>query len=450
MKEIHIECAGAGKTYGIAKKIIELIASCPSGKRIYAITYTNYAVEQIKGEVKKQLHYVPNEVVVITVHSFLLEHIIYPYSAFVKGEKINSCTIEKLPSNIKWRTKRKRQLKDYGIIHSSSVSQYAKSIIVPTASDNKSKKKLKAISLEFLVSDVYCLFVDEAQDMDKDFFDLMHYAIGRLKNFYFVGDPLQALWGDDQYKSFTETIEVEHKIPPIINMVSRRVPKNVIPLCNRILSYKSQISTCSEIAGEIAYVLVSELLPEELEILSKGDIFSIIKCKNNIFSTTADKRCLTHEFKEILTAKYPMRDTDAMVSAVVERIEDVGLTACLNELNIRLESAEYAKLAQQFGSTNTEGILLRSIQKIKGLEDKTVYFVICNSLLEILAGIKNDYNKETKLLYVALTRTKSRLLFIVDNDETMKRNFNTQNLDIESVIQKCGVPKAEKEKWFIV
>ncbi len=448
MKEIHIECAGAGKTYGIAKKIIELIENCPFAQKIYAITYTNYAVEQIKGEIVKHLHYLPDEVVIITVHSFLLDHIIYPYSAFVnKGAKINSCSIEKLPHNKRFCAIRKKQLKNNGIIHSNSVSQYAKTIIVPKTTDKRCVKNLKAIALEYLLSDIYCLFVDEAQDMDKDFFELMQYFVASLNNFYFVGDPNQALWDSDQYCSFAISITENNGIAPVRNMVSRRVPQKVVPLCNRILLHDSQITSCCETPGEIAYVLVSELLPEELAFLSKN-VFSIIKCKVNNFSTMSNNRCITNEFKELLAAKYPKYDIEALVGAVIEKIESIGLDNYLYEINVRLNPQDYARLAQQFTNKNKCDILVRSIQKIKGLEDNTVYFIICNSLLEILLGIKNDHNKETNLLYVALTRTKSRLLFVVIDDEIMRKNFQGLNIDIETAIKECGIPKAEREKWF--
>ena len=73
---------------------------------------------------------------------------------------------------------------------------------------------------------------------------------------------------------------------------------------------------------------------------------------------------------------------------------------------------EYKKLLIQFNSNREAGIYVESIHNIKGLECDTAYFVICNSLLEVLLGIKNDFNRETKLLYVALTRTKPRLLLM--------------------------------------
>ena len=72
MKELHIECAGAGKTYGIAQKVMRILDECPQNKKIYIATYTNYAVSQIKSEIKKQIHEIPTAVNIDTIHGFLL------------------------------------------------------------------------------------------------------------------------------------------------------------------------------------------------------------------------------------------------------------------------------------------------------------------------------------------------------------------------------------------
>ncbi len=80
MREVQIACAGAGKTYSISLKIAEMLKLCNEGKIIYALTYTNYAVSQIKEELTKKLNYIPNNIVIDTIHGFLLNNIIYPFS----------------------------------------------------------------------------------------------------------------------------------------------------------------------------------------------------------------------------------------------------------------------------------------------------------------------------------------------------------------------------------
>lgn len=451
MKEIHIECAGAGKTYGIAQKIASIVDDCPDDKKIYVITYTNYAVKQIKDELIKNVRDIPEKIVIDTVHGYFLNNIIYPYSSFTRREAINSCSIEKLPVEFQWQAKRKRDLKDAGFIHAHEVPQYAKSILIAAKSDKVAVKKRKDIAVNYFVSDIYCLFVDEAQDMEDCFFELMLKIICKLEHFYFVGDPFQALWGTDKYKWFTEEAEKQEGITPIINTVSRRIPACIVPLCNRILPQSSALSSCNTESGSVAYVLLSELDSEtRKQLRSSSDIFSYIKIKTDLFSTANEQVGLTHEFVQILAEKYPQYDIGALRRTAINEILAIGLDKCLKNHNIRLSKPEYAKLASQFSSDKGAGIYVESIQKIKGLEGDTAYLIICNSLLEILLGIKNESNKETNLLYVALTRAKRRLLLIVDDDDGLMKNFKKRKIDIDSAMYELGIQKAAVDDWFTV
>ena len=451
MKEIHIECAGAGKTYGIAQKIVSMLDDCPRDKKIYVITYTNYAVKQIKDELKKTVRDIPNNVVIDTVHGFLLNNIIYSYSKFVKGEAVNSCSIEKLSSNPKWQANHKRMLKNAGVIHAHEVSQYAKSILVATKSDSVAIKKRKEIAVNYFTSDIYCLFVDEAQDMDGCFFEFMLKIICKLENFYFVGDPFQTLWGTDKYEWFTEEAEKQEGITRIINTISRRIPSCIVPLCNRILPQDLTLSSCNTESGLVAYILLSELdVKIRRQLRSDRNVFSYIKAKTDLFSTANEQVGLTHEFIQVLAEKYPQYDIGALRCVAISQILRIGLDNCLKRHNIRLSNQGYARLASQFSNDKCSGIYVESIQKIKGLEGDSAYFIVCNSLLEILLGLKNDLNKETKLLYVALTRAKRRLLLVIDDDEHLINNFKKYDVNINSALVDLGIQKAIIEDWFTV
>jgi superfamily I DNA/RNA helicase len=449
MKEVHIECAGAGKTYGIANKILDILDDCPEDKNIYIITFTNYAVKQIRDELIKNIRDIPDKVIIDTVHGFFLNNIIYPYSCYVKGEALNSCSVEKLPDDIKWQSKRKRNLKDYGLIHASEVPQYAKSVLIAQKADTASVKRRKEIAGSYFISNIYCLFVDEAQDMEECFFELMLKIICKLEHFYFVGDPFQALRVSDKYRWFIQEVEKQEGITPVVNTVSHRIPACIIPLCNSILPENSSLSSCNCESGLVAYVFLSELDTKVKEQLASRNLFTYIKMKTNVFSTANDQVGLTHEFVEILADKYPTHDISALRRTAIHEIHEIGLSRYLNKQGIRLPTPEYAKLASQFNSGKEAGIYVESIQKIKGLEDETAYFVICNSLLEVLLGVKNNYDKETNLLYVALTRTKQRLLLIVDDDEGMQNNFKKHKVDIKTALNEKGLQKAIIEDWFI-
>jgi superfamily I DNA/RNA helicase len=448
MKEIHIECAGAGKTYGIAQKIMNILDDCPDEKKIYVITYTHYAVKQIRDELIRTIRDIPEKVIIVTAHSFFLNNIVYPYSHFIKGEIINSCSIERLIGKVEWQAKRKRILKDMGLIHADEVYQYAKSLLVATKSDTVAVKKRKEIAVSYFISDIYCLFVDEAQDMEDSFFELMLKLICKLKNFYFVGDPFQALWGQDKYKEFAEKAGEQEGIVPVINLVSRRIPTCIVPLCNIILPDSSKLSSCSNESGVVAYVMLSELNATIQKQLASSNVFSYIKIRTNVFSTANDQAGLTHEFVQILTEKYQLYDADALRRAVIRRILEIGLDNYLSERKIELSRREYAELASQFGREKGSGIFVESIQKIKGLENDTAYFIICNSLLELLLRVKNDFNKETNLLYVALTRTKRRLLLVIDDDEGLRKNFHKRKIDINIAMSEIGIQKAVIKEWI--
>lgn len=172
------------------------------------------------------------------IYGFFLNNIIYPYSNFIKGDAINSCSIEKLSNKSQWQAMRKRVLKNAGFIHANEVPQYAKSTLVTARTDKASIKERKEIAANYFVSDMHCLFVDEAQDMEECFFELMLKIICKLEHFYFVGDPFQSLWGTDKYKWFTEEVEKQEGVIPIINTVSRRIPSCVY-LC--VIEYYQKI-----------------------------------------------------------------------------------------------------------------------------------------------------------------------------------------------------------------
>ncbi|HEJ0267552.1 TPA: UvrD-helicase domain-containing protein [Proteus mirabilis] len=82
MINIEIAGAGAGKTYGLARRIINSY-NTNSSKTIYALTYTNAAKENISKEIIKQYKNIPDKIKVVTIHDFLINQIIIPYAHLV-------------------------------------------------------------------------------------------------------------------------------------------------------------------------------------------------------------------------------------------------------------------------------------------------------------------------------------------------------------------------------
>jgi len=200
MIEVQIAGAGAGKTHGLAEKIIKHY-DASSYKKIFAITYTNNAAKNISEAIIKQLGYLPDNIVVCTVHKFLLNEIIYPYSPFVLNEvHVNSSrckTYSNFPPG-KTDEQKKREsantisrLKKKGIIHVDETYAAAWRVVDENYSKHSSlKKKSKVRKVHKLLSSaIDKIFLDEAQDLDaialKAFQQIGENSVG----IYMVGDP---------------------------------------------------------------------------------------------------------------------------------------------------------------------------------------------------------------------------------------------------------------------
>ena len=93
LSQIQIAGAGAGKTYTLAEKILVRHHKKDNDKIIYAISFTNYAkrnIEQRVAELNNGL--MPSDICIETVHSFLLNEIIYPFSQYYFGKAFSKAT----------------------------------------------------------------------------------------------------------------------------------------------------------------------------------------------------------------------------------------------------------------------------------------------------------------------------------------------------------------------
>jgi DNA helicase IV len=63
-----------------------------------------------------------------------------------------------------------------------------------------------------------------------------------------------------------------------------------------------------------------------------------------------------------------------------------------------------------------EGIVVSSIDSIKGLEGDNCLFIITTSLAPYLFKEKIEQNKMLNYLYVALTRAKNKLTLLITSD----------------------------------
>ena len=450
LSQIQIAGAGAGKTYTLAEKILVRHHKKDNDKIIYAISFTNYAkrnIEQRVAELNNGL--MPSDICIETVHSFLLNEIIYPFSQYYFGKAFSKATSMKLPIEIKLQKYQLKRVNERGIIHNSQVFNKAKQMIIDGKGETKAKHRKKELIIEYLQASVDALFIDEAQDLDADALTLF----GKLSESiyaYIVGDPKQSIKYPKDFREFTERIRennsVFHMLSP--NTITRRMPECHLRISNLFCPADERQTTISDAKGEIYYLYSTDekfsKLYESFDFL-KALIY--IRQETDTFTTQDSKSVFSLEetVREKLLEKINSDyDSDAFVKSIekyfinltLKKGEKGAIQSFTKHFGITLENNEYAKLINDLKIENKEKKLkVKSIDKIKGLENELCMFIMDNTMLEYLFGKKQETNKEMMRLYVALTRSKSDLILVIDKlsikkftDKQIEKGFSELNI----------------------
>lgn len=434
----------------LAGKILVRHHKKDNDKIIYAISFTNYAkrnIEQRVAELNNGL--MPSDICIETVHSFLLNEIIYPFSQYYFGKAFSKATSMKLPIEIKLQKYQLKRVNERGIIHNSQVFNKAKQMIVDGKGETKAKHRKKELIIEYLQASVDALFIDEAQDLDADALALF----GKLSESiyaYIVGDPKQSIKYPKDFREFTERIRennsVFHMLSP--NTITRRMPECHLRISNLFCPADERQTTISGAKGEIYYLYSTDekfsKLYESFDFL-KALIY--IRQETDTFTTQDSKSVFSLEesVREKLLEKINSDyDSDAFVKAIekyfinvtLKKGEKGAIQSFTKHFDITLENNEYAKLINDLKIENKEKKLkVKSIDKIKGLENELCMFIMDNTMLEYLFGKKQETNKEMMRLYVALTRSKSDLILVIDKlsikkftDKQIEKGFSELNI----------------------
>lgn len=435
LSQIQIAGAGAGKTYTLAEKILMSHYKKENKKIIYAISYTNYAKRNIEQRVIELNNgQIPADICIETVHSFLLNEVIYPFSQYYFGVAFSKATSMKLPVEVKLQKYQLKRMNERGIIHNSQVFNKAKQMIVCGKGETKEKHRKKELIIEYLQASVDALFIDEAQDLDADALALF----GKLSESiyaYIVGDPKQSIKYPRDFREFTERIRennsVFHMLPP--NTITRRIPECHLRVSNLFCPVEEQQITISDVKGELYYLYsTDEIFLKLYELYHSRKALIYIRQETDTFTTQDFKNVFSLEesVREKLLEKINSDyDSDAFVKSIekyfvnltLKKGEKGAIQSFTKHFGITLENNEYAKLINDLKIENKEKkIKVKSIDKIKGLENEMCMFIMDNTMLEYLFGKKKETNKEMMRLYVALTRSKSDLILVIDKPSIKK------------------------------
>lgn len=445
MIKVQIAGAGAGKTHGLAEKIIAHYNTI-SHKKIFAITYTNSASKNISQEIVNQLGYLPETIVVCTVHAFLLNEVIYPYSPFVLNEVYITSSRCKTFSNFppgKSSEKKRREakstisrLKKIGVIHVDETYSAAWRVVDESHSKHssqKNKSKVRKVH-RLLGSAIDKIFLDEAQDLDGTALKVFQRIGENSADIYMVGDPKQAI---DYPKAFEGWLDANknnknvHVYPNITT--SRRVPQKILDLSNTFCPKGQEQTSLSEVEGRLTYITSEDdhynlVLRYHIE---NGSLVSIFRKEGNYSTKQAGTLPeFDPEVEELFTNKFSEYEEGVVIYSLQRFFayllsnneNNRSIQKLLFELEIPYEKELYKKLcrsAEQYSSSldNSAKYAISSIQRTKGLESKVCVLVLTPAIFKCL--MKDDvieFNKTWNMVYVALTRAESELVVAVDMD----------------------------------
>lgn len=445
MIEVQIAGAGAGKTHGLAEKIIKHY-DASSNKKIFAITYTNNAAKNISEAIIKQFGYLPGNIVVSTVHTFLLNEIIYPYSPFVLNEVLTTSSRCKTFSNFppgKTDEQKKREsastisrLKKSGVIHVDETYAAAWRVVDENYSKHSSQKKKSKVRKvhKLLSSAIDKIFLDEAQDLDETALKAFQQIGENSVDIYMVGDPKQAINYPKSFKDWLAANKKNEKVKILPNITtSRRVPQRILDLSNTFCPRGQEQTSLSEVEGRLTYITseadhYDDVIRHHIE---NGSLVSIFRKEGNYSTKQAGSLPeFDPEIEELITKEFPAYEEGVVIyslqryfaSLLSNNDNNISIRIFLNELKIPYEKELFKKLcrsAEQYSSSkdNSAKYAISSIQRTKGLESKVCVLVLTPAIFKCLMqdGV-TKYNKTWNMVYVALTRAESELVVAVDMD----------------------------------
>lgn len=443
ISQVQIAGAGAGKTYGLAELICN--EQIKEGKNIYAITYTNYAKRNIEEKVLEKKGYIPDNIKISTVHTFLLNEVIYPYSRFLLKKRLNTATSILLPDEPRRKNSIMSKLEDIGIIHNEKVFKMAKQILVGSKTQTKTEKQRRNLVLNHFIASIDSIYIDEVQDLNQDIIDIIKVLVKAGIYIYMVGDPKQALREPEIFKNLIEEVKnrsIENIELLPINNFTRRLPKEIVNITNLYCPTDQKQESKSEEKGSVFYTYTSEDGFDKIfnEIKNKNGLIYARK-KDDVFDTQKEKSIIPQILKEKLLEQIKIGDDeDAFLYEKEKELEKI-LTKNKNIKKEFLDKYKIGKLpledfTQLINQTKKERIkyVVNSIDKAKGLENENCMFILNKSMLDYLLMTKKEENKELNYLYVALTRTKKNLILAINANE---------NVDKE--LEKLGIKRWEEK-----
>lgn len=434
MIEVQIAGAGAGKTYGLAESLIEHIKACTNHKKTFALTYTNTATAKIEQEIIKQHGFIPPNLCIQTVHSFLLNEIIYPFSPFTLGDVYNDASIMIVPSIPRYKNSLFARLKDRNVIHAENVYNIAKQVVDEKVSKhNTIAKRAKVQRLLAILENCFDkIFIDEVQDLDGDALRIFEVLGSNGIDVYMIGDPKQAIKYPKALDTFVEVVSKQEYATMLeINNQTRRVPKEILAVSNSFCYRDQQQESLSEIVGELLYIESVDARYDDLlsGYIETKQIVCIDKKAGRYSTSSRHKHSFPRDIEDMIRESNHKKDKTLFVKAAftyfMDDVARINAKRAIGRLvarhSLTLEKYHFAQLYELCEKCKEDNVqfIVQSIDSVKGLDADTCVIILSPNTLKYLTknGLTktNHFNKEWKKIYVALTRAKRRLVLALDH-----------------------------------
>lgn len=445
---IIIAGAGAGKTTKMARDALTRYKQIESGKIIYVITYTNAARDHIRSKIIEEIGNIPGQIKVETSHVFLLQEIIFPFYHLLYNQQYSSVSALKLPDNLAYKAKKLKELKQQNIIHVEEFTSAAKNVIYGKSNDKKVIKEKRNKIISIMKDYLDSVFIDEAQDMDENLSKIIQILYINGFNVQLVGDPKQDLRGSNELRKLIEGY------PQCIEYVieNHRCPITHVKLSNLYVPEKEKQEYQTGEIGVINTIYESDIDINDYLINQNWDYVYISK-KNDRFSTDSKQihsqaDSLNYELK-LLAKKANIEDKKInqmvflIVEYILENLNSKNNREIINKigefLTLKFTKQDYARLCSVLDLNRenklTEGLVVNSIDKVKGLEGERCLFILTTDLSDYLFQIKKEQNKMLNYLYVSLTRSKKELVILITEEVEKKHGCKWINTRLEELLE---------------
>lgn len=442
---INVAGAGAGKT----AKMSDLITNIEyeDGKIIFCVAFTNAAAHNIARRIIERFSFIPQNIKISTIHSFLYQEFIHPYYFHLYKKHFENISTEEIPDDPRSRQNKLKYLESQNILHISKIPEKAKWVVYRKSNDHKKEAETREIIISHFKNYCSAIFIDEAQDIDTDMRNIIESLDNHGINIHLYGDPKQDIRGYGQFK------ELIYKNNVTYISECYRCPQNHLDISNTLAEVdEQQISKALNIQGNINIVFESDI-KDIVKFLSDNKFgLKYISKRNERFLTHVDNNnslLFLHIFTEVKSVLFRKcgscdpnqelnRDAFFITEKVLNKlnngnkIEDI-VTECLDNryFDPSVRQSLCLKINNILSKINihpsNESIpIVSSIESIKGLEDENCLFILTNDLFPYLVRKKTTDNKTKHLLYVALTRSKRNLTILVTQE--IEQTYSKQQI----------------------